>query len=129
MSKPLSPELEAKAQELAARITCRSADSILEMARRLVATTDDTLFGNTEFLLRDQAVHLVAHAYNEFLPKKKMDTPPPPSIVHTAENGHTSTATAVERSEHSADRSPAAAPTTTAGAADTAAAPGTTASD
>jgi hypothetical protein len=31
MSEPLSPELEAKAQELASRITARSADAILEM--------------------------------------------------------------------------------------------------
>ena len=35
MSDPLSPELEAKAQALAARITARSAGAILEMARRL----------------------------------------------------------------------------------------------
>jgi hypothetical protein len=45
MTAPLSPELEAKAQELATRIRTRSADAILGMARRLVATTDDTLFG------------------------------------------------------------------------------------
>src|SRR5437879_283207 len=55
MSEPLSPEQEAKAQELAARIEARSADAILEMARRLVAATDDTLFGDTEFALRDSA--------------------------------------------------------------------------
>ena len=42
MSEPLSPELEQEAQELAARIKSRSADAILDMARRLVATTDDT---------------------------------------------------------------------------------------
>ena len=49
MSEPFAPELEARAQELAARIRSRSADTLLDMARRLVATTDDTLFGDTEF--------------------------------------------------------------------------------
>jgi len=48
MSQPLIPELEAKAQELAARIRTRSADAILEMARQLVATPDEKLFGKTE---------------------------------------------------------------------------------
>ena len=40
------------------------------MARRLVATTDDTLFGDTEFALRRQALSLVADAYTEHLEKK-----------------------------------------------------------
>jgi hypothetical protein len=70
ISEPLSPELEAKAQDLAARIRSRSEASILDMARKLVATTDDTLFGDTEFALRDQALGLVAEAYAEHLPKK-----------------------------------------------------------
>lgn len=70
MSEPLCPEQEAKAQELAARIQARSADAILEMARRLVATTDDTLFGDTEFALRDQAWGIVADAYACHLPQK-----------------------------------------------------------
>ena len=83
MSEPLRPELEAKAQELAARIKARSADAILEMARRLVATTDDTLFGDTEFALRDQAQGIVADAYAGHLPQK-VATPPPPSTAPTA---------------------------------------------
>ena len=80
MSEPLSPELEAKAQELAARIKARSADAILEMARRLVATTDDTLFGDTEFALRDRTLGIVADAYACHLPQK-VGTPPPPSTA------------------------------------------------
>ncbi len=67
MSEPLPPELEARAQELAARFRTRSADTILEMAR-LVATTDDTLFGDTEFALRDSALGLIPRAYAEHLP-------------------------------------------------------------
>ena len=128
MSEPLSPELEAKAQQLAARIQARSAGAILEMARRLVACADDTLFGDTEFALRDQALGLVADAYSCHLPQK-VATPPPPSTAPTADAPPPSTATATRRSRHSAGRSPAAAPTTTAAPAGRAPAPGTPASD
>ena len=124
MSQPLSPEQEAKAQELAARITARSADAILEMARRLVATTDDTLFGDTEFALRDQARGLGADAYAEHLPQK-VATPPPPSTARAANAPPPSTATARKRSRRSAGVSRADAPTTTAGSAAKAPAPGT----
>lgn len=128
MSEPLAPELEAKAQELAARIKARSADAILEMARRLVTTTDDTLFGDTEFALRDQAQGIVADAYAEHLPQK-VDTPLPPSTAPTVKDAPPSTATAKKRSKRSAGRSRATAPTTTAEAAPKAPAPGTGGSD
>jgi len=124
MSEPLSPELEAKAQELAARIQARSADAILEMARRLVATTDDTLFGDTEFALRDQAQGIVADAYAEHLPQK-VGTPLPPSTAPTADDAPPSTGTAPRRSRRSAGRSRATGPTTTAVPAAKAPAPGT----
>ena len=128
MSEPLSPELEAKAQELATRIKARSADAILEMARKLVATTDETLFGDTEFAIRDQALGLVADAYHEHLPQKPA-TPPAPSTARTAKGAPRSTGTAKKRSKRSAGRSRAPAPTTTARPADTAAAPGMGGSD
>ena len=128
MSEPLDPELEAKAQELAARIQARSAEAILEMARRLVATTDDTLFGDTEFALRDHAQGIVADAYAEHLPQK-VDTPPAPSTVPTAKDAPPSTATAKRRSKRSAGRSRATGPTTTAESAPKAPAPGTDGSD
>lgn len=127
MSEPLSPELESKAQELAARITARSAGTILDMARRLVATTDDTLFGDTEFRLRDQALGLVADAYAEHLPQK-VGTPPRPSTAPTVDGALPSTATAKKRSRRSAGRSRATGRTTTAASAAKASAPGTTAS-
>lgn len=128
MSEPLDPELEAKAQELAARIKARSAGAILEMARRLVATTDNTLFGDTEFALRDQALGLVADAYAEHLPQK-VATPPAPSTARTAQDTPRSTGTAKGRSKRSAGRSRATAPTTTADSAEKVPAPGTTGSD
>jgi hypothetical protein len=67
MAEPLSPELEARAKEPTSRITTRSAADILDMAHRLVTTTDDTLFGDTEFALRDSALGPAARA--EHLPK------------------------------------------------------------
>jgi hypothetical protein len=127
MSEPLSPELEARAQELATRIKARSADAILEMARRLVATTDDTLFGDTEFALRDQAQGIVADAYAEHLPQKA-GTPLPPSTAPTAGDPPPSTATAKRRSRRSAVRSRAAGRTTTADSAAKDPVPGTPAS-
>lgn len=128
MSEPLSAELEAKAQELAARIRSRSEQDILEMARRLVVTTDETLFGDTEFALRDQALTLVAHAYAEHLPKK-VDTSAPPSTAPAAAAPQASTATAKRKSKASAGPSRADEPTTTAAGVVKVPAPGTAASD
>ena len=127
MSEPLSPELEQKAQELAACIRSRSEDSILAMARRLVATTDDTLFGDTEFALRDQALGLVADAYAEHV-SKKVATSARPSTARSAVARPASRATGRKRSNASAGRSPVGGPTTTAASAATVAVPGTPAS-
>lgn len=127
MSEPLSPELEQKAQELAARIRSRSEDSILAMARRLVATTDDTLFGDTEFALRDQALGLVADAYAEHLPQK-VATSARPSTAPAAAAQPSSRATGRKRSRASAGRSAAGGPTTTAASAAKGPVPGTAAS-
>lgn len=127
MSEPLSPELEQKAQELAARIRTRSEASILAMARRLVACTDATLFGDTEFALRDQALGLVAEAYAEHLPQK-VDTSGRPSTAPGVAGRPRSTGIGRRRSRPSAGRSPAAGPTTTAGCAGKGPARGTTGS-
>jgi hypothetical protein len=127
MNHLLSAELEQKAQELAARIRTRSADAILEIARRLVMTSDENLFGDTEFALRDCALSVVPDAYAERL-EKKADTKAPPSTVPTAVPPPVSTTTAKRRSKRSAARSPASGPTTTADPAAEAPLPGTGAS-
>lgn len=69
MTEPFSPELVSMARELAARIQARSAGTILDVARWLVATTDDNFFGDREFQLCDQAMGIVADAYTVHLPK------------------------------------------------------------
>lgn len=124
MTEPLAPELEQKAQALAARIRSRSEESILAMARRLVSCADETLFGATEFALRDQALGVVADAYNEHL-EKKAATSPPPSTARTAAGRPSSKTIAKGRSKASAGRSSAVGPTTTAASAGKASAPGT----
>lgn len=128
MTEPLPPELEARAQELAARIAARSAADILDMARRLVTATDATLFGDTEFALRDSALGLVAHAYTEHLPKKA-GTPPPPSTAPTADAVPPSTGIAPRPSTPSAVRPSVTARTTTAAGAAKGRARGTGPSD
>lgn len=74
MNETLTAEQEAMAQELASRIQERSAGIALELARKLVCTTDATLFGATEFDLRDQAMKMVGIAYNEHQNQKKTAT-------------------------------------------------------
>lgn len=97
MTEPLSPELEAKAQELAARIRTRSADTILDMARQLVATPEEKLFGTTELQLRDQTLLILGDALAERLPQKGA-TSAPASTAPTAPAAPASTATATRRS-------------------------------
>lgn len=98
------------------------------MARRLVATTDDTLFGDTEFALRDQALGLVADAYAEHLPQK-VATSDRPSTARRAAARPGSKATGRKRSKASAGPSAAGGHTTTAASAVKAPVPGTAASD
>ena len=93
MSEPLAPDLEAKAQELAARIRTRSADVILDMARQLVTTPDENLFGKTELQLRDRLLPILGHALEEHL-EKKVATSVRASIVPTAKSPPASTTTA-----------------------------------
>jgi hypothetical protein len=99
----LTPEQEQQAQELAARIQSRSAEAVLEMARALVATSDVTLFGDTEFTLRDKALGLVGAAYTEHLIEKKAATKARRSTARTAARRRRSTDTASDGPNPSAD--------------------------
>ena len=93
MSQPLTDAQEALARDLADALREGSDDLLLHMARQLVASTDATLFGDTEVRLRDLALKLAARAYDLHLREKKTATtaPPPPAL--------------------SADRPPASTPT------------------
>ena len=128
MTESLTPELERQAQELATRIHSRTADSILAMARRLVSCSEETLFGQTEFALRDHSHRIVADAYTEHL-EKKAATSVPVLTVPSAAPAPGSIATAKKPSPRSAGRSRVVAPTTGVDPAVTANAPGIVASD
>ena len=71
---PLSPEREAQAQELAQAIRQAIEDEVLAVARTLAATDEPTLFGDTEFQVRELVLKAGAKAYQTFLAEKKTAT-------------------------------------------------------
>src|SRR5262245_30250137 len=79
-SRPLTPEQEARAQELAQAIREAAEDEILQIARTLAATDDRHLFGNTEFRIRDLVHKIGAKAYAAHLAEKKTTTANLPEV-------------------------------------------------
>ena len=69
--QPLSPELEAKARELVARLRPQAEEDLLALARLLVSKDDRELFGETEFEVRAIVHRLGAKAYTAHLAGKK----------------------------------------------------------
>ena len=69
LNDPLSPELEAQAQELAARIRARADADILALARLLVRKGDAEVFGEAEFETRALVHRIGAAALEERLKK------------------------------------------------------------
>jgi hypothetical protein len=77
MPEPLSPAQEAEAQQLAQAITLAAQDELLQVARLLVGSSNATLFGATEFQVRDLILRVAAKAYQEHLTQKKTATKEP----------------------------------------------------
>ena len=71
LHQPLSPELEAKAQELVARLRPETESELLALARLLVSKADHEIFGDTEFQARDIIHRLGAKAFEVHLAQKK----------------------------------------------------------
>jgi hypothetical protein len=89
MPPPLTDAQEALARDLADALRDGTDDLLLQIARQLVATTDATLFGDTEVRLRDLALKLAARAYDLHLRQKKTATtapacPAPPVVTPPA---------------------------------------------
>jgi hypothetical protein len=95
--QPLSPELEAKAQELVARLRAQAEKELLELARLLVSKQDHEIFGATEFEARKIVHRIGAHAFETHLAEKKTATKARASSVPTATKGRSSKATARKR--------------------------------
>src|SRR4051794_25155354 len=93
LNDPLSPELEAQAQELAARIRARADADILALARLLVRQGDAEVFGDAEFEAR-ALVHRIGAAALEERLKKSSATRGPASTAPTANAPRSSRATA-----------------------------------
>ncbi len=75
MKKPLSETQEVAAKELAAAITEATIQEIHKMAETLVGS--DSLFGHTEFAIRDMLLRVGAKAYEQRLAQKKTATKGP----------------------------------------------------
>jgi hypothetical protein len=93
---PLSPELEAKAQELVARLRPQAEEDLLALARLLVSKQDAEVFGETEFEVRALVHGLGAKAYATHLSGKKTATRGPASSARTASKMPSSTAIATK---------------------------------
>jgi hypothetical protein len=76
-STPLSPAQLAEARALAQAIHEAADAEIDELARTLVATDDQHLFGANEFTVRDLAHQIAAKAIAQHLARKKTATRAP----------------------------------------------------
>jgi hypothetical protein len=77
MKESLSAAQEAEAQQLAQAIAQAAHDDLLAIARALVAADNASLFGATEFKVRDLALRVAAKAYQQHLGPKKTATKGP----------------------------------------------------
>jgi hypothetical protein len=77
MPDVLSAAQEAEAQLLAQRIAQAAQDELLQIARTLVGADRRSLFGETEFKVRDVLLRVAAKAYEEHLGQKKTATKAP----------------------------------------------------
>lgn len=77
MERPLSQTQQEQAQQLAQAITQAAQDEFLHIAQLLVAADDATLFGATEFQVRDAILRVAATAYEQHLASKKTATRAP----------------------------------------------------
>jgi len=93
---PQTPEQQRLAAAVAADLRDQAAGLLQEVADLLAAAPDEQLFGDTEFLVRDKILQLVARSYQARLAQKKTATSAPASTAPGAEATPPSTATASE---------------------------------
>lgn len=71
MHTHLTPEQEAEAQQLEAKLRQAIAKEVSQLARLLVSKSDRELFGQTEFQVRDVVLRIGAKVYEEHWREKK----------------------------------------------------------
>jgi hypothetical protein len=96
--QPLSPELEAQAQQLVARLRSQADSDLLALARLLVSKSDQEIFGDTEFEVRDIVHRIGAMALETHLAEKKTATTARASSAPAASKGPSSKTTGPRRS-------------------------------
>jgi hypothetical protein len=84
MQEELSAAQEAEAQVLAWRIAQAAQEELLQIARALVGSNTRSLFGATEFKVRETLLRVAARAYEHYLAEKKTATQAPASPAPTA---------------------------------------------
>jgi hypothetical protein len=77
MREPLAAAQEAEAQLLAQRIAQVAEEEFLQVARTLVSSNTASLFGATEFHIREVLLRVAGKAYQEHLAQKKTRTAKP----------------------------------------------------
>jgi hypothetical protein len=96
MARTTSKNPDGHAEQLAAEIESMSAEILKEVAVILDSTPDKELFGDTEFVVRDKILKIVAQAYTARLAQKKTDTSVRPSLVPTVVDPRNSRGTDTE---------------------------------
>jgi hypothetical protein len=96
LHEALNADLEAQAQEIAARIRARADSDIMALARLLVTRSDAEVFGATEFEVRSIVHRIGAVALEERL-KKSSATKAPASTAPAASSPPSSKAIAPKR--------------------------------
>jgi hypothetical protein len=74
LSAALSPEQEAEAKILEAKIQAAIQKEIADLARLMVGKQDRELFGQTEYQVRDLVLRIGAKVFEEHLREKKTAT-------------------------------------------------------
>jgi hypothetical protein len=77
MQEPHRTEQDVATQQLTAELSQLIEDEVREMVRTLQNTQPATLFGQTEFKIRDLALQIAAKAYQQRLAQKKTVTKAP----------------------------------------------------
>jgi hypothetical protein len=90
VQQALSPELEAQAQELVARLRPQAESELLALARLLVSKEEHEIFGETEFQAREIVHRIGAKAFETCLAEKKTATKALEAFVPTASKGPSS---------------------------------------
>jgi hypothetical protein len=70
-STPLTPDQQAEADRIHAALAAAAADDLRELAAVLARTTDATIFGATEFAVRDIVLRVGAKAIEVALQERQ----------------------------------------------------------